>query len=89
MLIARNTGYPRDAYQTVCHLDVYHIAGGETIEIAAVNGNAFEAMTRTPGVYDEAAAGDWAGHRESADHSSFFDVRGGMIERPVRVEQCG
>jgi hypothetical protein len=88
-LIAGDAGYPSDAYQTVFYLDVHDIAGGEAVEIAAVNWNAFEAMARAPGRDDEAAAGDRAGHRKSADYAGFFDVRGGTIERAVGVEKHG
>ena len=88
-LIAGDACDPGDAYQAVFYLDVYDITRGEAVEIAAVNWNAFEAMARTPGVYDEATAGDWAGHRESADHASLFDVSWRTIEGAVGIEQRG
>jgi len=75
-LIAGDTGYPGDAYQAVFYLDVCYVAGGEAVEIAAIYWDAFEAMACAPGVDDEAAAGDRASHRKSADHSGFFDVCG-------------
>jgi hypothetical protein len=85
--VAGDTCYPRDAYQAVFHLDVNDVAGGEAVEIAAIYWDAFEAMACAPGRDDEAAAGDWAAHRKSADYSGFFDVRGGVIERAIAVEK--
>ena len=85
--VAGDACYPRDAYQAVFHLDVNDVAGGEAVEIAAVNWDAFEAMACAPGRDYEAAAGDWAGHRKPADYAGFFNVRGGMIERAVAVEK--
>jgi hypothetical protein len=85
--VAEDTCYPRDAYQAVFHLDVNDVAGGEAVEIAAIYWDAFEAMACAPGRDDEAAAGDRAAHRKSADYSGFFDVRGGMIERAIAVEK--
>jgi len=51
-LIAGDAGYPGDAYQTVFYLDVYDIAGGEAVEIAAIYRDAFEAMACAPGIHD-------------------------------------
>ena len=87
-LIAGDAGDPGDAYQAVFYPDVHDVAGGEAVEIAAIYWDAFEAMACAPGIYDQAAAGDWAGHRESADHASFFDVDWRAIEGAVSVEQC-
>ena len=87
--VAGDACYPRDAYQAVFHLDVNDVAGGEAVEIAAVNWDAFEAMACAPGSDDEAAAGDGSGHRKSADYTGFFNVRGGTIECTVGVQKHG
>jgi hypothetical protein len=86
-LIAGDAGYPGDAYQAVLYLDVNYIAGGEAVEIAAVNWDAFEAMACAPGSDDEAAARDWSGHRKSADDAGFLDVHRGTIERAIGVKK--
>src|SRR5271155_4669447 len=88
-LIAGDAGYPGDAYEAVFYLDVCYVSGGEAVEIAAIYWDALEAMAGAPGVDDEAAARDRAGHRKSADHAGFFDVRGGPIERAVAVQKQG
>ena len=78
-----DAGDPGDANQAFPDFYLDGIAGAETVEIAAINGEAFDAVPSSPGSYDEAAGSDGAAHGEFPHNVSFDDLGAGSIRGGV------
>jgi hypothetical protein len=86
---ARDSRDPRDADEAARNFHLDKIAIGESVEIAAIDGNTFDAMPFAPGVNHKTPARGRPAHGKFTDDASYLHPRGRCIKGAVAQQQRG